>query len=152
MTRRRWWWKSEKYHSDVGWRSWFTFSVSVWKCSVTDCWWQTVPYCGAAASKTPLSGWGLYLGSWTHPVDADHNRGRPQTLSTKGRCSKPSLWSLKTSHFKTVCKDDNGYISPVKQQNSKRWYYLAAHHQIVNVLKVFSLPSIVCYWTLSEQR
>jgi len=23
--------------------------------------------------------------------------------------------------------DDNGYISPLKQQISKRWYYLSAH-------------------------
>ena len=41
---------------------------------------------------------------------------------------------LKTSQFKTVCKDDSGCITQLKQQKSKRWHYLAAHRQIVNVL------------------
>jgi len=29
------------------------------------------------------------------------------------------MLSLKTSQFKTVCKDDNDYITPLKQQKSK---------------------------------
>jgi len=42
---------------------------------------------------------------------------------------------LKTSQFKTVCKDDSGSITQIlKQQKSKRWYYLAAHRHTVSVL------------------
>jgi len=37
----------------------------------------------------------------------------------------------KTSQFKTTCKDD---ITQLKQQISKRRYYLAAHRRVVNVL------------------
>jgi len=40
----------------------------------------------------------------------------------------------KTSQFKTVCKDNSGYMTQVKQQKSKKWYYLAAHRHIVNAL------------------
>jgi len=29
--------------------------------------------------------------------------------------------SLKTSQLKTVCKDDSGYVTQLKQQKSKRW-------------------------------
>ena len=44
-------------------------------------------------------------------------------------------YRLKTPQFKAVCKDDSGYtITQLKQQKSKRWYYLAAHRHIVNVL------------------
>jgi len=32
----------------------------------------------------------------------------------------------KTSQFKTDCKDNIGYVAQLKQQKSKRWYYLAA--------------------------
>jgi len=31
----------------------------------------------------------------------------------------------KTSQFKTAYNDDSGYITPLKQQKWKRWYYLA---------------------------
>jgi len=31
---------------------------------------------------------------------------------------------LKTSQLKTVCKDDSDYITQLKQQKSKRWYYV----------------------------
>ena len=40
----------------------------------------------------------------------------------------------KTSQLKTACKDDSGYVQQLKQQKSKRWYHLAAHHHLVNVL------------------
>ena len=33
-----------------------------------------------------------------------------------------------------VCKDESGYIMQLKQQNSKRWYYLSAHWLSGNVL------------------
>ena len=33
---------------------------------------------------------------------------------------KQQLLLLKTSQFKTVCKDDSGYITQLKQQKSKR--------------------------------
>jgi len=44
-----------------------------------------------------------------------------------------NYYCQKTSQFKTVCKDDSGYSTQLKQQKSKRWYYLAAHRHIVNV-------------------
>ena len=40
-----------------------------------------------------------------------------------------------TSQFETDCQDDSGYITQLKQQKSKRCYYLAAHRRIVNVLR-----------------
>ena len=40
----------------------------------------------------------------------------------------------KCSQFETGCKDDSGYVTQLKQQKSKRWYYLAVHRHIVNVL------------------
>ena len=33
---------------------------------------------------------------------------------------KQQILLLKTSQFKTVCKDDSGYITQLKQQKSKR--------------------------------
>jgi len=33
----------------------------------------------------------------------------------------------KTSQFKTACKNDSSYFAQLKQQKSKRWYYLSAH-------------------------
>ena len=33
-----------------------------------------------------------------------------------------------TSQFKTIFKDDRGCITALKQQRSKKWYYLTAHH------------------------
>ena len=45
-----------------------------------------------------------------------------------------SVLLLKTSQFKTVCKDDSRCITQLKQQKSKMSYYLAAHRHIVNVL------------------
>jgi len=41
----------------------------------------------------------------------------------------------KTSQFKTVSKDDSGYITQLKQQKStKVIFYLESHRHIVNVL------------------
>ena len=40
----------------------------------------------------------------------------------------------KTSQFKTLCKDDCGWITQLKQQIWKRLYYLVAHRRLVNVL------------------
>ena len=31
-------------------------------------------------------------------------------------------------------KDDSGYVAQLKQQKSKRWYYLSAHRHEVNLL------------------
>ena len=70
------------------------------------------------------------------------------TLWTSWPCTSPAVccsvlfcvllfyyrhYCQKTSQFKTVCKDDSGCITQLKQQKSKRWYYLAAHRHIVNV-------------------
>ena len=33
-----------------------------------------------------------------------------------------------------ACKDDSGYVAQLKQQKSKRWYYVSAHSHRVNVL------------------
>ena len=41
----------------------------------------------------------------------------------------------KTLQFKTPCKADCGYVTQLKQQISKRCYYLAAHRRVLNVLK-----------------
>ena len=67
-------------------------------------------------------------------------------------------YRLKTLQFKRACKDDSGYITQLKEQKSKRWYYLAAHRRIVNVLtsnitflifcKVFN-DNICCFINLA---
>ena len=46
------------------------------------------------------------------------------------------VWIIvkKLNSLKTSCKDDCGWITQLKQQISKRRYYLAAHRRFVNVL------------------
>jgi len=48
-----------------------------------------------------------------------------------------------------VCKDNSGYITQLKQQKSERWYYLAAHRHIVNVLTsniTFLIFAVLVVW------
>jgi len=55
----------------------------------------------------------------------------------------------KTSQFKAVCKDDSAYVTQLKQQKSKRWYYLAAQRHIVNVLTsniIFFIFAVLVVW------
>jgi len=77
---------------------------------------------------------------WTVKQKLDGRQQSPsQFTSTTRRRSTfcrvgGANWALyaiivKTSQLKTVCQDDNGYISPLKQQKLKSWYYLAAHHK-----------------------
>jgi len=57
-------------------------------------------------------------------------------------------YCLKTSQFKTVCKDDSGYIT-TKTAKSKRWYYLSAHRHIVSVLTsniTFLIFAVLVMW------
>jgi len=56
-------------------------------------------------------------------------------------CAISWNYCKKTSQFKTLCKDDCCYITQLKQQISKRCYYLAAYRSAVNVLTSNSMWS-----------
>jgi len=98
-------------------------------------------------------------------------KGRPivkyrdtvRSSEQNGRTDRDTVWVMgldgpqkslllkKTWQFKMVCKDDSGCSTQLKQQKSKRWYYLSAHWLSGDVLLSFffrssgSLPLTLFY-------
>jgi len=79
------------------------------------------------------------------------------TVAMKGqRCryisslfSNYKHYCKKISQFRMICKDNSGYITQLKQQKSKRWYYLAAHCHIGNVVTnniTFLIFAVLVVW------
>jgi len=83
-------------------------------------------------------------GFWDMAIFRFFQDGGPPPSSICNYC-----W--KTSQFKTVCKDDSGCITQLKQQKSKRWWYcLAAHRHIVNLLTSNITFLILELWVLTS--
>jgi len=86
--------------------------------------------------------------------DSDKNNVAQGYSNLLGR-SRNVLTSLtakckKTEQFKTSCKDDCGWITQLKQQISKRRYYLAAYRPVVNVLtsnSAFLIFAVLVVWS-----
>ena len=68
-------------------------------------------------------------------------------ISSFGTSATNLIIVKKTYKFKTSCKDDCGWITQLKQQISKRCYYLAAYLRVFSVLKlVLHFRSVSVTW------
>jgi len=54
------------------------------------------------------------------PISSPYHHNNAMFPNTLCILDYTSYYCQKTSQFKTVCKDDSGYITQLKQQKSKR--------------------------------